>query len=159
MDEQYHKEKKRFTPDQARIKAEAWCAYQERCQQEVRDKLYDWGLHQENVETIISELISKNFINEERFAIAFAGGKFRIKKWGRIKIRLELKQRKVSDYCIRKGMAVIDEDEYILTLKKLLTEKSRLVKEKHPLKKKYKLMNYLSSKGYETDLINEVLSK
>jgi regulatory protein len=151
--------KKRITdPDQALVKAEAWCAYQERCQQEVRDKLYDWGLYPEAVENVIAELISRGFLNEERYAIAFAGGKFRIKKWGRVKIRLELKRKKVSDYCIRKGLAEIDDREYLKTLRKLADEKRRAVKESHPLKKKYKVMSFLVSKGYEPDLVREIVN-
>ncbi|MGL4599810.1 MAG: regulatory protein RecX [Bacteroidia bacterium] len=144
-------------PAVALAKAESWCAFQERCQQEVRDKLYDWGLWPEAVENIVAELISRKFIDEERFARAFAGGKFRIKHWGRIKIRIELKRRKLSDYCIRKGMEEIDERAYMNTLRKLADEKKRLTKEKHPLKKKYAIMRFLASKGYETDLIREVV--
>src|ERR1700682_4185537 len=87
---------------QTLIKAQAYCTYQERTQQEVRNKLYKLGLHKTDVENTIDLLISYNFLNEELFAVTFAGGKFRIKKWGRIKIKLELKKRKISDYCIRK---------------------------------------------------------
>lgn len=153
------KEKKRtvYTQAQALVKAEAWCAYQDRCQQEVRDKLYSWGLSEEEVENVISELISRTFIDEERFAIAFAGGKFRIKKWGRVKIRLELKRKRISDYCIRKGMAAIDGDDYMETLRKLAEKKIRETKEKHPLKKKYKVMTYLISRGFENDLVRDVI--
>ncbi len=88
------KKPKVYTQKQALIKAESYCAYQERCQQEVRDKLYSWGLHEVQVENVIAELIASNFINEERFAKAYAGGKFRIKKWGRVKISIaKLKKR------------------------------------------------------------------
>ncbi|HTL80084.1 MAG TPA: regulatory protein RecX [Bacteroidia bacterium] len=149
---------KYIDPFQAKVKAEAWCAYQERCQQEVRDKLYDWGLHEKEVENIIADLISDNFINEERFAIAYAGGKFRIKKWGRVKIKMELKRRKISPYCINKAMSMIDEDDYRDTLQKLAEKKMKEVKEKHPLKKKFKVMSYLISKGYENDLVQLMIN-
>ena len=85
-------------------KARKYCTYQERSQQEVRDKLYEWGLHRNEVELGIATLVSENYLNEQRFAIAYAGGKFRMKGWGRIKIKLALKQKKVSDYCIRKAL-------------------------------------------------------
>ena len=111
------KKPKVYTQKQALIKAESYCAYQERCQQEVRDKLYSWGLHEVQVENVIAELIASNFINEERFAKAYAGGKFRIKKWGRVKISIELKRRKISTYCIKKGLAEIEEEEYVAYLK------------------------------------------
>ena len=104
------KKPKVYTQKQALIKAESYCAYQERCQQEVRDKLYSWGLHEVQVENVIADLIASNFINEERFAKAYAGGKFRIKKWGRVKISIELKRRKISTYCIKKGLAEIEEE-------------------------------------------------
>ena len=93
---EHEPKKKKLTPQQAVIKAQMSCAYQERCQQEMRDKLYEWGLYSNDVENIIANLISDGYLNEERFAKAFAGGKFRIKKWGRIRIKLELKKRKIS---------------------------------------------------------------
>ncbi|MBI3512255.1 MAG: RecX family transcriptional regulator [Bacteroidetes bacterium] len=151
-------EQKKITdPQQALVRAEAWCAYQERCQQEVRDKLFQWGLYPGAVENIISELILKNFINEERFAIAYAGGKFRIKKWGRIKIRVELKRRKLSDYCISKAMKEIDEKDYRKTLGQIAEKKMKEVKEKNELKKKYKVMSYLISRGFESELVREIV--
>jgi regulatory protein len=156
MNEDGVKKQTVYTQHQALVKAEAWCAYQERCQQEVRDKIYSWGLHSNEVENVIAELISKNFLNEERFAKAYAGGKFRIKKWGRIKIRLELKRRKLSEYCIKKGLAEINEDDYRSAMKKLADEKMRSVKEKDPRKRNYKVMSYLVSKGYEQELIREI---
>lgn len=153
------KESKKITdPHLALVKMQNWCAYQERCQQDARNKLYEFGLWPEAVENIITQLIQDNFINEERFAMQFASGKFRIKKWGRIKIKIELKQKRVSDYCIKKALSQIDDEEYIKTLKRLLELKQKLIKEKHPIKLKYKLLNYLASKGYEKDLIMDVLN-
>lgn len=143
----------------ARQRIENWCAYQERAQQETRNKLYEYGLHEADVEQIISELIGENFLNEERFAIAFAGGKFRIKKWGKIKIKLELRQRKVSDYCINKALKQIPDKDYFSTLETIILQKSKLVKESNKIKKHYKLLQYASSRGYEKDLIVEVLKE
>jgi len=156
---QEERKKKRVEPAQAMAKAQAWCAFQERCQQEARDKLYSWGLYPGEVEHLVTELISAGFIDEERYAKAFAGGKFRVKKWGRVKIRQELKRRKLGDYCIRKGLQEIDPEAYYETLKNLATEKSRKTAEKHPLKKKYKIMSYLLSRGFEADLVREVMGE
>lgn len=150
--------KKKYTPEQALSKAEAYCAYQERCQQEVRDKLYEWGLWPEAVETIISQLISNKYLNEERFAKAFAGGKFRIKKWGRVKIKLELKKRKVSEYCIKQAMKEIDERVYVQTLKKILDERAKKIKQKKSIKRNYLLGQYALSKGFEADLVWDVIN-
>jgi regulatory protein len=151
---------KRFTdPVVALAKAEAWCAYQERCQQEVRDKLYSWGLYPEAVENLIAELISRGFLDEERFAKSYARGKFRIKRWGRVKIKIELKRKRISDYCIRKGLEEIDDKEYMQTLAHAAEVKSKTIREKHPLKRKYKLMSYLISRGFENDLVREVVEQ
>ncbi len=151
------KPKKKLTPQQALIKAQQTCAYQERCQQEMRDKLYEWGLYPNEVENIIVDLISENFLNEERFAKAYAGGKFRIKKWGKVKIKIELKKRKISDYCIRKAMGEIPDKEYIAALEQLIEKKSKEVKEKKTEVRNYKIAQYVISRGFEADLVWDVL--
>jgi regulatory protein len=153
------KPKKKLTPNQAIIKAQMSCAYQERCQQEMRDKLYEWGLHSNEVENIIAVLISTNFLNEERFAKAFAGGKFRIKKWGKVKIKIELKKRKISDYCIRKGLAEIDDIEYIKTLKDILSKKLKENTKGKIQIRNYKAAQYAQSRGYEGDLIRDIIKQ
>lgn len=157
--EMQEKEKKKISPEEALLKMQSWCAYQERCQQETRDKLYEWGLWTDAVENIIAELISQNFINEERFAIAYAGGKFRIKKWGRYKIVAGLKLRKISEYCIKKAMKEISEEDYLNTLKKILSTKEKQLIEKNLIKKKYKLLQYAYSRGFEQDLVLDVLKE
>lgn len=159
MDDFEEKKKKKFTPAQAILKAEHYCAYQERCQQEMRDKLYEWGLFPDAVESIIAKLISDNFLNEERFAKAYAGGKFRIKKWGRIKIKLELKKRKISDYCIKQAMKEINEDAYLETLKQLIEKKSKDIKGGKEHIRHFKIANYIASRGFENDLIWEVIKE
>lgn len=151
--------KKTYTPTQAFLKAQLFCSYQERCQQEVRDKLYDWGLFPDAVENILAQLITENFLNEERFAKAYAGGKFRIKKWGRIKIKLELKKRHISDYCIRKALQEIDETVYAQTLKTLIEKKTKETKDKNPLVKNAKVARYVASRGFEQDLIWDTINE
>lgn len=144
-------------PHLALVKMQSWCAYQERAQQDARDKLYELGMWPEAVENIIVHLIQDNFLNEERFAMTFARGKFAIKKWGRVKIKQELKFKKVNDYCIKKALQQIDETEYINTLKKIIDSKRKLIKESNSIKLQFKLMNYALSKGYEKDLVFDVL--
>jgi len=141
------------TPHQALGRAYKYCAYQERCQQEVRDKLYSFQLQEDEVENIIVKLIEENFLNEERFAIAFAGGKFRVNKWGKPKIKQALKQKHVSDYCIKRGLAVIDVDDYLNALKKLATAKNKMLSDTNKFARAKKLQSYLLSKGFENDLI------
>jgi regulatory protein len=149
-----------LTPLQAFQKIKQFCAYQERCHSEVKEKLYGFGLNRTEVDDLISKLIEENYLNEERFAEQFAGGRFRMKKWGRVKIKHALKQLQVSDYCIRKGMKVIDEDAYRTTLAKLLSEKQKtLRKETNIFLRKRKLTDYLLQKGYESELIRELLNE
>jgi len=144
--------------NQAFAKAQAYCTYQERSQQEVRDKLYEWGLHRNDVEDILADLISGNFLNEERFAVAFAGGKFRINGWGKNKIRHALHLKKVSPRCIETGLAKIDEDDYLTELKKDLSEKLNSASEKNPLKKKHKAAQYAIGKGFESGLVWDTIT-
>ena len=138
-------------------KAEKYCVYQERAQQEVRYKLYTLGLHQRDVENIISELISNNFLNEERFANAYALGKFRQKGWGKIKIKQALKLKRVPEGLIKKALQQIDLDDYLLKLKVILEKKAALSMEKDPYKRSYQLKQFAFGKGYEGDLVAEVL--
>ena len=134
-------------------KIKYYCAYQERCHAEVKEKLYAYGLHKADVELLLSQLVEENYLNEERFAIAFAGGRFRIKKWGRTKIKYELKQKQVSEYCIKKALRQIDESDYIGGLNKLVKEKYASLKNDHPITRKKKTIAYLQQKGYEYELI------
>ena len=148
--------KKITSPDVLRRKAEHYCAYQERCQQEVRSRLYELGGYTKDIELIIAELIEHNFLNEERFAIAYAGGKFRIKKWGKIKIINELKFRQISAYCIKKALQQIDEDDYRTTLMDVLTKKNSNLAKASPTQK-MQLAKFAMSKGFEPDLIWKLL--
>lgn len=140
-------------------KAQHYCSFQERSQQEVRDKLYEWGLHKNDVEDVLADLITGGFLNEERFAIAYAGGKFRINGWGKNKIRHALMQKRVSPKCIETGLAGIDEDDYIAELKKNLSEKMKSTSEKNPLKKKHKAAQYAIGKGFESGMVWEMLKE
>lgn len=136
-----------------------FCAYQERNHKEVKEKLYSYGLYKDQVEELISKLIQENFLNEERYAIAYAGGKFRAKDWGKNKIKYGLKQHQVSDYCIKKALKTIDDDEYVKTLQKLYSAKEKTLKsEKNIFIKKRKIQQYLMQKGFEVSLINELLT-
>ncbi|MEO8146421.1 MAG: regulatory protein RecX [Bacteroidia bacterium] len=142
-----------FIDDSTYRKAAAYCAYQERSQQEVRDKLYKLKLHHDDVEKVIAKLVQDNFINEERFAIAYAGGKFRMKQWGKIKIKLMLQQKKVSVYCINKALKEINERDYRNTIKKLIADAEKKITEKNPLKKNHRIAQHLISKGFEAELV------
>ena len=150
--------KKIYSKQEGYLKACNYCAYQERSQNEVRNKLYDWGLYPSDIEQIITDLIQENFLNEERFALAYTLGKFRIKGWGKKKIKQGLKLKRIPEKLINKSLNKIDGDLYIETLTVLLTKKNNLLHEKDPLKRKYKLIQYAIMKGYESDLIFDVLN-
>lgn len=153
MDFQEHKVKKiKHSPEAAYHKIQNWCAYQERSQNETRLKLLSYGLTADEADELISKLIVENFLNEERFSKALVSGKFRIKHWGKTKIRMELKKHKVSDYCIAKALTEIDPDEYVATLQSLI-EKKLLGKGSGDRRKDfYILLKYLVSRGFEQDL-------
>jgi|SRR6478735_1837486 len=139
-------------------KAKHYCAYQERCHSEVRDKLYSFGLHRNEVEPLLTQLIEEDFLNEERFAIAYAGGKFRIKNWGKEKIKYALKQKRVSDYCIKKALAAIPAPDYNKTFTSVANKKLATLKsEKNIFIKKKKMKDFLQQKGFEIIMINNYL--
>lgn len=144
-------------PKVALAKAEHYCAYQERSQQEVRNKLYEWGLWPDAVEQIISELIQGNFLNEDRFAKAYTKGKFGQKAWGKIKIKQGLKFKRVPDVLIKKALLTIDGDDYIAALTRVIDKKAATLTEKNAIKRRYKLQQYAMGRGYEADLIADIL--
>jgi regulatory protein len=150
--------KKYLTKEQAVEKLKHYCAYQERCHSEVKEKLYSLGVWKKEHDEIIATLIEENYLNEERFAIAFAGGKWRVKHWGRVKIKYELKQKQVSEYCIKKALKQIEEEEYLQVLTKLATEKYASLKAEQYMIRKKKTMDYLMGKGFEPALITITLN-
>ena len=150
---------KQFTPEQAFQKLKQFCAYQERSHAEVKDKLYKLGVWKNKHDEILAKLIEENYLNEERFAIAFAGGKFRIKQWGRIKITYELKQKKVSDYCIKKALKQIDESDYLKMIDKLISSKIKSTKNLPLIQQKKKLVDYLVGKGFEWELVSSKIEE
>ena len=151
--------KKQLTPGQALQKLKHYCAYQERCHSEVKEKLYSLGAGKKDLDGIIATLIEEGYLDEERFAIAFAGGKFRIKQWGRVKIKYELKQKQVSSYSINKALKQINEKEYVAVLKKLAEDKFASLKNEQPLMRKKKTMDYLLQKGFEGEMVRGVVGE
>ena len=153
------KKQKTYTPKEALIKAAAYCAYQERTQQEVRSKLYTYGLEPDDVEEIIVRLGQEKMLDEERYAQAYVRGKYGLKKWGRRKIVQGLKSKGISDYCIKQGLKEIDYDVYEQHLQQLLEKKNATEKEKNPFARRQKLTYYLVSKGYESDLVQDAIKQ
>lgn len=150
--------KKTLTREQALQKARHYCGYQERSHAEVKEKLYSLGLHKRDVEESLSQLIEENYLNEERFAQQFAGGKFRMKHWGRVKIKYELRQRQVSEYCIKKAMKEIPESDYLNRLQKLAEDHWETHRgEPNRFTRMRKTQDYLLQKGYELPLVQEVM--
>jgi regulatory protein len=148
---------KYLTTEQALQKLKHYCGYQERCHKEVIEKLYELGVKKKEHDEILSKLIEENYLNEERFAIAFASGKFRIKRWGKTKIKFELKQRQVSDYCIKKALAGVEDEEYLKAMQALAKKKYDSLKSLQYLIRKKRTMDYLLQKGYAYGEVVQVL--
>ncbi|MDQ6757927.1 MAG: RecX family transcriptional regulator [Bacteroidota bacterium] len=148
---------KKLSKEQALVQIKQFCVYRERCHSEVKDKLYSLGLYKKDVELLMAQLVEENYLNEERFAKQYAGGKFRMNKWGRVKIKYALKQKYISDYCIKKALKEITEIDYYKTLTKLAEQKLKTLKnEKNIFTRKKKLQDYLLQKGYESELVRNV---
>ncbi|MCC6463096.1 MAG: RecX family transcriptional regulator [Saprospiraceae bacterium] len=142
-----------LTPDEALVKLEHFCAYRERCPQEVRRKLAELGMHGETAEQIYQVLESDGFFNEVRFAEAYAGGKFRINQWGRVRIRLELQQRAIAPAVVRQALAAIDESEYLQTLQQLLEKKRQQIGAEAGPQDRAKIAAALIRSGFEPELV------
>jgi regulatory protein len=151
--------KKFYTPAEALQKIAAFCAYQERNQKEVEAKLRDYGLDEDEAGEIIIRLSREKMLDEERYAKSFVRGHYRYKKWGRRRITQELKQKGISDYCIKAGLKEIDGDEYYQNLVDVLEKKDRMEKEKNPRVRRQKIQVFLMNKGYEQDLIKMALDE
>lgn len=150
---------KTYSVDEAQKVLENYCVYQERCHKEVKDKLLKMRMIPEAIDNIMVHLITNNYLNEERFAKAFARGKFRIKKWGKNRIVRELKMRQISKYSIDSALKEIDLDEYYITLHELTLKRISQVAEKNIYKKKKKVADYLLYRGWESQLIYEKISE
>lgn len=144
---------KGFTVEEARRRMERYCAYQERCHQEVVRKLRSMGMIPEVIDDIVVHLIQHDFLNEGRFASAFAHSKFHQKKWGRQRIRRELEHRGISDLNLKAAMKKLEDTDYEETLHRLALKRLGQIKEKHPLKRKRKLADYLLYRGWEAELV------
>ena len=149
---------KYLTKEQALQKLRHYCSYQERSHYEVIQKLWELSIKKSEHDEIIAALIEEDYLNEERFAVQYAGGKFRMKDWGRKKILYGLREKKVSDYSIKKALAAINEEDYLNTLNKLAAEKYVSLKGEQHLERKKKTIDYLMQKGYEYKLVNKALS-
>jgi regulatory protein len=151
--------KKQVTVEQALQKLKHFCGYQERSHHETQQKLYSLGLYKKDVDTLLSQLIEENYLNEERYANAFASGRFRIKQWGRIKIKYEMQQHKVSIYNITKAIQSIDETDYLATLQTLAEKKWNSLKSEQYLNRQTKTIHFLMQRGFEPNLIAAAIAK
>ena len=144
-----------FTIIEATKKLEHYCAYQDRCHEEVIQKLRSMKMDSDEIDAIIVHLIASNFLNESRFACSFARGKHRIKHWGKIRIVNELKFRKISQYNINLALKEITTEEYEATFHNLAEQNWESIRELNPLKKRKKFCDYLLRKGFESNLVYE----
>jgi len=134
-----------------------YCSYQERAIKEVEEKLKEWAVQNEKIPSLINQLQKEGYLNEERFAKAFAGGKFRLNKWGRQKIEYELRIRGVPELMIQEGLLEIDEEEYLQTLKEIIIRKKNEIKPGKNINIREKIVNFAYGKGYETNLVLSII--
>ena len=134
---------------------EQFCAYQERCHAEVQQKLREYAISTAEKDEIIVYLLHNNYLNEERFALLFAVSKFHQKKWGKVRIKIELKARQISDFLIQKALKEINPEEYETTFDQLAIHHWKSIRESNLLKKKKKFCDYLLRKGWENDRVFE----
>lgn len=147
------KQARNITSSEARKKIYHYCAYQERCHSEVKNKLYSLGVSSDEVDEIMTHLIAEGYLSEERFAIAFAGGKFRLKGWGKIKIIQALESKGLTQNCINAGLKEINDDDYLNAIESLLMKKTSQLSEPNLFIKRDRLANYLIQKGFEPELV------
>ena len=156
---QSDKTPKQYTPGEALVKIAAFCAYQERTQKEVAQKLRTYGLDEDEAGEIIIRLGREKLLDEERFAQAFVRGHINQKKWGRRRIIQDLKYKGISEYCIKSGLKEIDVDVYYQNLVDVMEKKDRQEKERNPRLRRQKIAQFLTGKGYESDLIKMALDE
>ena len=150
---------KRLTKEQALPKIKQYCTYQERSHKDVKDKLYSYGLYSRDVEALVTQLIEEEYVNEERFARQYAGGKFRMKGWGRVRIAYALQQKQVSSRIIKLALKEIEDSAYMFTLQKLATAKWKSLEMEPPLSQKGKTYSFLVNKGFEAPLVQKILAE
>ena len=148
---------KRLGPEEALLKAQQYCAWQERCHSEVRHKLLEWGIFGDQLEEIIVALITDDFLNESRFARAYARGKFRLKGWGKIRIIRELRLRKISENCIREAFEEIEHSEYLNALRDILSRKAKEIEAESSFEFNQKLLRFALQRGFESELVLDIL--
>ena len=149
--------KKSYTLQEALKKMGYYCAYQDRCHKEVRNKLIEMKMIPETIDHIMAYLIEHDYLDEQRFAESFARGKFRIKNWGKIRITNELKQREISPYALKKALEQIPDQEYLETLDQLARKRLESLETSGKVEKRRKLSSYLLYRGWENHLVNNKL--
>jgi regulatory protein len=153
------KEHSKEVPEWILSKLRQYCAYQERCINDVRIKLQTFPLQGDISENIINLLIKEDFINEERYARLYASGKFRINKWGKNKIYAALSQNGIPELFILEGLNEIEPDDYMATLRKLIAMQSKTIKETDVNRRYKKLVNFAVGRGFEPNLVWVVLKE
>lgn len=148
-----------YTVKEAIERIQSYCAIQDRCQWDVERKMKEWGISDEIIKNILTDLILEKFVDEERFSKSFCRGKFRIKKWGKVKIENELKIKNISKNCINKGLLQIEKKEYIKVLKDLYLKKKESLTDTNQFIRKGKIAKHLQQKGFESKLIWELINK
>jgi regulatory protein len=148
-----------FTIKEIEFKLKKYCSYQDRCHNEVENKLSKFNLISQAKDQILFNLINEDYLNETRFCKSFVRGKFKIKNWGKRRIIQELKSRKISEFNIKKGLSEINEIEYLEKFENLFNKKLSSLENLNRIDKKKKIFSYLQYRGWETNLIYEKINQ
>ncbi|MEE4196558.1 MAG: regulatory protein RecX [Bacteroidales bacterium] len=154
---------KKTSVHKALDKAQYLCAQKEKCVEDIKQKLFQWGVNKNDFDSIIERLIEEKFIDEERYAKAYVKEKFTFNKWGKIKIEYALKQKKIPDQYIQYALDDIPENEYTQTLEKELIKKRKSIQDTNEHTIKSKLIRFAVSKGFENgkvfDMVNSMIKE
>ena len=152
-------QRKKLSREQALQKLRHYCRYQERCRMEVRNKMAELGVPKTDHEALIEILLDEKYLDEVRFALSFAIGHFRMRHWGKRKIRFELKAKYIRDHDIATALAGISEEEYSNGFQNLARDRYAGLDGEHHLTRKKKTMDFLTQKGFEPDLVRDFLNQ
>ncbi len=148
-----------ISEEQALKRAMQICSRQEKCKNDIHQKLKMWNIEDSSAETIIENLVNENFIDEERFSIAFANDKYKFNKWGKQKIRFQLSAKKISDSHIYTALSEIDNELYFSIIEKEIITKHKNTKANSDWELKAKIMQFAQSRGYEIEIVEKILNK
>lgn len=150
--------KKETTGQQAYQKLTALCARSEHCQQEMIDKMRQWGVPPEEQAQVMERLVKERYVDDERFTRAFVNDKIRYNKWGRRKVEQALWMKRIDEHIAKAVLDEVDDEEYTAILTPMLKQKRRSTKANSDYELNMKLIKYALSRGFTMDIIKQCIN-